>query len=356
MKKGLKIFIFCILLSSTSVFAGNEDRAGEAGASELLINPWARSSGWGGANTSSSMGLESINLNVSGLAFVNNTELLFSHVNYLSGADISINSFGIAKNLGESSVLAITAMSMDFGDIQITEVNLPDGGNGTFSPSFLNIGISYAKAFSNSIYGGVTVRIISESIADASASGVAFDGGVRYVTGKNDRIKFGIAFRNVGPTMKYSGNGLSFQGEIQETETELTVNQRSADFEVPSLMNIGVSYDFFLVEPDSVGERYISDHRLTLAGNFTSNSFTQDQIRVGAEYAFMEKFMIRAGYVYENDVNDESMTRTAATGLSAGATVEVPLGQSGSTFGVDYSYRSTRSFNGSHSIGVRLNF
>ena len=77
---------------------------------------------------------------------------------------------------------------------------------------------------------------------------------------------------------------------------------------------------------------------------------------VGAEYAFMEKFMIRAGYVYESDVNDESLTRTAATGLSAGATVEVPLGQSGSTFGVDYSYRSTRSFSGSHSIGARFNF
>lgn len=356
MKKGLKIFIFSLLVSSFSLSAGNDDRAGEAGASELLINPWARSSGWGGANTASSMGLEAINLNVSGLAFVDNTELLFSHVNYLSGADISINSFGVAKNLGEYSVLAITAMSMDFGDIEITEVNLPDGGNGTYSPSFLNVGISYAKAFSNSIYGGITVRVVSESIADATASGVTFDGGVRYVTGENDRIKFGISLRNVGPTMKYEGNGLSFEGEVPETETELTVKQRSSDFEIPSLVNIGASYDFFLTALDSVGERLVADHRLTVAGTFTSNSFTQDQIRVGAEYAFIEKFMIRAGYVYENSIQDEFLTRTAATGLSAGATVEVPLGQSGSTFGVDYSYRSTRSFSGSHSIGVRFNF
>ena len=28
---------------SFDAFSGNEDRAGEAGASELLINPWARS-------------------------------------------------------------------------------------------------------------------------------------------------------------------------------------------------------------------------------------------------------------------------------------------------------------------------
>ena len=33
-----------------SAIAGNPDRVGSAGASQLLINPWARSSGLGGAN------------------------------------------------------------------------------------------------------------------------------------------------------------------------------------------------------------------------------------------------------------------------------------------------------------------
>lgn len=355
MKKGLKVLIFNLLVCSFGLFAGNEDRAGEAGASELLINPWARSSGWGGVNTASVVGIEAVNLNVAGLAFVNNTELVFSHVNYMSGADIGINSIGLAKNLGESSVLGISAMSMDFGELEITEVNLPDGGNGTFSPSYLNIGLSYAKAFSNSIYGGLTVRVVTESIADANATGVAFDGGVRYLTGENDRVKFGISLRNWGPTMRYSGSGLNFEGEMPVTETQLTIQQRSADFEIPSLLNIGFSYDFYLSPLDSVGDNLVADHMLTLAGNFTSNSFTQDQVGLGAQYSFMRKFMLRAGYVYESDINNEDLTKTAATGLSAGATIEVPLGKSGSTFGVDYSYRSTRSFSGSHSIGVRFN-
>lgn len=355
MKKGLKILIFNLLICSFGAFAGNEDRAGEAGASELLINPWARSSGWGGVNTASVVGLEATNLNVAGLAFVDNTELIFSHINYMGGSDIGINSFGIAKNLGNSSVISLTAMSMDFGDLEITEVNLPEGGNGTFTPRYLNIGASFAKAFSNSIYGGLTVRVITESIADVSATGVAFDGGVRYVTGENDRVKFGIALRNWGPSMKYSGTGLSFEGEMPVNETELTIRQRSADFEIPSLLNIGFSYDFYLSPLDSIGDDLAADHMLTLAGNFTSNSFTQDQVGLGAQYSFMNKFMVRAGYVYENDVNNEDLTKTAATGLSFGATVEVPIGKSGSTFGVDYSYRSTRAFSGSHSIGVRFN-
>ena len=36
-------------------------------------------------------------------------------------------------------------------------------------------------------------------------------------------------------------------------------------------------------------------------------------------------------------------------------TVELPMGSSGSTFGIDYSYRHTDPFQGSHSIGARIN-
>jgi hypothetical protein len=67
-------------------------------------------------------------------------------------------------------------------------------------------------------------------------------------------------------------------------------------------------------------------------------------------------FMIRGGFVYETEVTNKEETRTASAGPSAGATLEVPLGESGSTFGVDYSYRPTRTFGGTHSIGVVLNF
>jgi hypothetical protein len=153
---------------------------------ELLINPWARSSGWGGANSAGVRGLESQFLNVAGLAFTKKTELLFSHTNWLSGTDIGINSFGLSQKVGESGVLGLGVMSMNFGDIPITTVDQPEGGLGTFSPSYINIGLSYAKEFSNRIYGGITVRLVSEAIADVKASGIAFDAGVQYVTGFNE--------------------------------------------------------------------------------------------------------------------------------------------------------------------------
>ena len=102
-------------------------------------------------------------------------------------------------------------MSLDFGNIEITTVDLPDGGIGTFSPKFMNIGLSYAKTFSNSIYGGFTLRMISEQISDLKAGGVAFDAGIQYVTGAKDNLKFGISLKNIGQRMSFSGDGLTFR-------------------------------------------------------------------------------------------------------------------------------------------------
>lgn len=352
----IALIISCFALTMP-VMAGNEDRAGEAGASELLINPWARSSGWASANSAAARGIEAMNLNVAGLASVKNVELNVANTRWLSGTDINLFSVGFGKQLGESGVLGISITSMDFGEIDVTTENSPEGGLGTFDPNYLNIGIAYSKKFSNSINGGLVVRLITEATADVNATAVAIDAGVNYVTGKNDAFKFGITLRNVGPTTEYSGNGLSIRTDVPNQDRQLTFQRRGNDFELPSLVNIGAAYDFYLSDVEELEEGgYKADHRITASGTFTSNSFTRDQIRIGAEYAFQEKFMLRSGYVYEEEVTDDEATRTTSTGPTFGATIEVPMGSNGSTFGIDYSYRLTRTFGGSNALGVRLTF
>lgn len=355
-----KIGIFLIaILTFGQIYAGNDDRAGEAGASEILINPWARSSGWGSANTASAVGLEAMNLNVAGLAFTRNSELIFSNTRWLEGTGINIFNLGFATKMGETGVLGLTLSSMDFGEIDNTTEESPDGGLGTFDPNYLNIATAYSKRFSNSISGGIIFRIISENTADISSRGIALDAGVNYVTGQNDAFKFGITLRNVGPPMKYDGNALTVRGEEEEDPGKvLSIKRRSNEFELPSLVNIGASYDFYLspVEEDEENEDFYADHRLTASGTFTSNSFTRDQFKAGVEYAFRDMFMVRGGYVFESDAQDVELTKTTTAGPSFGATIEVPINKNGSTFGIDYSYRVTRTFGGTNSIGVRMTF
>jgi len=339
------------LIPAAKINAGNPDRAGQAGASELLINPWSRNSGMAGANIAGARGLEAQHLNVAGIAFTKKTELLFARTKWLGGTDIFINSFGFTQRAGESAVIGVGIMSMNFGDIPITTVDKPEGGIGTFSPQFLNFNVSYAKEFSNSIYGGINVKVVSEGIADVKAQGVAFDAGIQYVTGSVQQIKFGIALKNVGPPLKFSGNGLSTKANLQSTGIPLNVDQRAANFDLPSLVNIGGAYDFF-VTTDSAAVRL---HRLTVAAAFTSNSFTKDQYRLGVEYGFRNYLMVRGGYTYEKDILDKELRTTALTGPTAGFTVEIPLTKGGATLGIDYSYIFTDPFQGCHSFGARLN-
>src|SRR3972149_1283147 len=214
MKHTLKILTVILagtIFAGNNSFAGNKDRAGQAGASELLINPWARSSGWGGANIAGLRGLEGQFLNVAGTAFTRKTELLFSHTNYLKGSDITINAFGFSQKAGGSGVLALGFMSMNFGDIDVTTTEMPEGGLGNYPISFMNIGLSYAKGFTDHIFGGMCMRVINQAIPDAKAGGVALDAGIQYVAGKQNNVKFGISLKNVGPKMQFRGDGLSFR-------------------------------------------------------------------------------------------------------------------------------------------------
>ncbi|MDA8535552.1 PorV/PorQ family protein [Flavobacteriales bacterium] len=342
------VAIIALMLPFNNSFAGNPQRAGQAGASELLINPWARTSGWGGANIAGVRGLEGIFSNVAGLAFTEKTELIFSQSQWLKFGDdavADISSFGFSQKVGESGVLGFSVMSMSFGDIEITTVDLPEGGIGFYSPKFMNIGVSYAKIFSNSIYGGFTVKMISEQISNVGANGVALDAGIQYVTGTKDNLKFGISLKNVGPRMSFTGDGLSFRGIVGDGDDyKMTVEQRSSELELPALLNIGLSYDVNVMQ-----------HRITGAGTFTSNSFQKDQYRLGGEYSYNEMFMVRLGYTYEEGIRTPSTRTTALRGPSAGFTVELPMGNEGSTFGLDYSYRHTDPFQGSHTIGARIN-
>lgn len=334
-------------------YAGNQDRAGQAGASELLLNPWARTSGWAGANVAGVHGLEGQFLNVAGTAFTQKTELIFSHTNYLKGSDIGINTFGFSQHVGESGVLALGFMSMNFGDIDVTTTDMPEGGLGNYSISFMNIGVSYAKGFTDHIFGGLLVKGITQSIPDAKASGLALDAGIQYVAGKMDNAHFGISLKNVGPKMQFRGDGLQLRAEQTNSDpkgTPMNVNQQSEAFEMPSQVNIGGAYDLYMGAGDTANKA----HRVTFAAAFVSNSFTKDEFRLGVEYGFKSFLMLRLGYGYEKG-GTQDLT-SAHKPLSAGFTIELPLNkEKGSTFGLDYSYRSTMPFNGTHSIGIRMN-
>ncbi len=351
-----------VFASVIGVKAGDPSRTAQAGATELLINPWASSSGWASANTACVQGLEAQFLNVAGTAFVARTDVLLSSTDYMDGSGIHLSAFGLTQHVGDAGALSLSIMSMNFGSIDVTTFDNPDGGVGTFTPQFINIGVSYARSFSDQIYGGITTRLISESVSNASAFGIAIDAGIQYVAGDKKQVHFGISLKNVGPQMKYEGDGLAFETILPNSSVtgntgSMTAEQRSQGFELPALINIGAAYDFHVTADSSLH----SDHRITVAANFTSNSFTQDQEMIGVEYGYKSFFMARVGYDYENGITKPLSLNptlgnrlTAFTGPCAGITLQAPFGKTHNIFGVTYSYRATQPYTGTHTIGIKI--
>ena len=342
-----KITLGFSLASTLYVAAGNEDRVGSAGASHLLVNPWARSSALADATIANSNGLEATFTNIAGLAFTDKTQIKFNYSNWMGNAGIQLNGAGIAQRISESDVIAISIQSMNFGDIPITTVENPEGNIGFFSPRANVFNLGYAREFSSSIYGGINFKVISENISNMKASGVAIDAGIRYVTGENDQIKFGIALKNVGPVMKYKGDGLAQQVSYVSTGYIASLEQRSASFEMPSLLSIGGSYDFIFNEVS----------KLNLALGFTANSFMNDQYRIGLDYGMVTPklaFNVRAGYVYEKNILNVENRSNALLGPTVGFSIDALTGKNKSAIGLEYCARFAGVFGTIHTVGATI--
>jgi hypothetical protein len=342
-----RLVLSCLaMLLTIAAWSGNPDRQGEAGANQLLINPWARTAGLHSLNTSSVVGTDALFLNVAGVSRINKTQINIAHTTYLAGADLNINALGLAQRVGKNGVFGLGLVAFDMGDIEITTEDTPGGSGATFSPTFFNLALSYSHLFVNKVSVGFALKVVNESVSNAGATGIALDAGVQYVSGPDDNFKFGISLRNIGSKMQFKGEGLSkARPNPGPTYTYLiTYTERPAPYELPSQLNIGASYDWVLGRSS----------RLSVLGNFCSNAFSRDQYGFGTEFSLGKNFQLRLAYKNEFDRSD--VESSLDNGISGGVTVQMPLRKGSKTpqLALDYGYRFTKVFKGIHNVGVRI--
>lgn len=345
----MRRIIYTFLLASVvaSAFAGNPDRQGQAGSAQLLINPWARSAGLHAMTVATCRGVEALHINAAAGSRIAGTEFAVSHTNYFSGAGININALGFARKIGKSGALTLGFQSINVGDIEQTREDLGGATGSTFSPNIFNLGIGYAHTFGEKISVGTAIHGVSESTSAVSAFGLSIDAGVQYQAGN---FRFGVALRNIGGAMKFSGQGLTFSTDnpTGEYTYQNTVENRTQKFELPSTLSIGGAYEIPIGSKNSIN----------IIGQFTSNSFSRDNIGGGLEVKVLEYFTLRGGYRYEVGLTSSSVDKAVTTGVCAGFSAQVPLrkGNKDNALGVDYSYQSTNPWNGNHALGLRMSF
>ncbi|MCX6136621.1 MAG: PorV/PorQ family protein, partial [Ignavibacteriales bacterium] len=200
---------------------------------------------------------------------------------------------------------------------------------GTFKPTGLMLGVSYARALSDRFAIGANVKYVTQNLGDGvvdidtsnnritvknKLDVLAFDFGVLYRTGFKS-LEFGMSVRNFSKEVKY----------------------QQEQFQLPLIFKIGLSMnvlDLLSVDPKS--------QSLLVAVEATHPRDFREQVNVGGEYMFAQTLALRAGYMFSNDLY----------GFTTGVGVRLTL--EGVELGIDYSYTPFQEFSNVHRMAIQM--
>ena len=345
-------FFLCGILIGSTLFAGTVRSHGTAGAAQLLIPVGAENIAVSEANVATVSGVEALWQNPAGIAkYQGGMQGIASTMSYI--ADINISNFGMIMNVGSIGTFGINMKSLDIGDIPITTADATEGTGNSYSPTFLTLGATYAKSFSDRVQFGANFKLVTEKIMNTSATGMAVDLGVQY-TFPDMPLHIGVVLKNLGSRMTYNGTDLEQFVDLAGVESG-TIQERlrvvNESFAIPSVFDLSLNYE---VIPG-----------LMLLSGFRNNSFSSNTGSFAGKYTYKDLFWVAAGYQLDlvnnsdqpDDVSDSEWKEQTQNiwGFTFGAGVSVPIGDF--RLGVGYSYRAvTDYFNDNNLFQLTVDF
>lgn len=290
------IILFALLASFTyTLFAAEVTKRGTTAASFLQMGVGARALGMGGAFVAISDDIHALYWNPAGLVYVSGGQFLFDHMNYF--VDISFNYVGVAYSMQNNGVIGVALTAMDYGEMERTTEDFPEGTGERFSASEYAAQLSYARNITDRFSFGFSAKYLYQGIWHSSAKGFAIDVGTLYRTGFRG-LTLGMSISNFGTKMQMSGKDLLVQVDIAPdlSGNNETINAYlSTDrFDLPLLFRVGIGMDVFQNEKNT----------LKIAVDALHPNDNKESLNLGFEYNYRSLVYLRGGY--ENLFLDKS--------------------------------------------------
>lgn len=340
MRQILTISLAFVLILSVALLAETDKRLGTSGAQELRIPVGSRGAAMSGSVVASARGADALYWNPAGSALQQGSQALFSHLDYF--ADMNVDYAAVTTQIEGFGTIGGAVKVLSVGDILKTTYHDQQGDAGEyFNPTFSVVGLTFARQFTDRVSFGVTANFINEKVEQVSARGMAFDFGFTYDP-RWRGLTFGVVMKNLGPAMRFDGPGFEEDVIFDDSDPNSaakTVRKQSTEFELPSTLQLGASWDLL----------YTNElHNMEVSGGFQASSFSNDIFRGGVEYAYKDMFFVRGGY--EATEQDNYMF-----GASFGAGLKLPLGET-SSIGFDYSWVDNDFFDAHNYFTVMFAF
>jgi hypothetical protein len=342
-KRSIVCLVLLVGMLSMTALAGNKDRIGTAGAQELLIPVGARGIAIGGSSMVFSTGAEALYWNPAGLSRGEyGVEALLSSMKYI--ADINVTYGALAISAGEFGALGFSVKSIGFGDIPLTTEQFPDGTGESYSPAFINVGVTYSKLLTDRISVGLTTTLITEKILSTSATGVAFNVGLQYHNLGIQGLDLGVAVKNIGSNMTFDGSDLLKTATAAEgLRGSQFYKVQAAAFELPSSMEIGVGYQ----------RKFDEVNNATIGVLFRNNNYQDDEYNFGGEYSYNNLFFVRGGYTFAPQATKDAVGQNSYIyDYTLGAGLHYKVGDLDLAF--DYAFRHMKLFDSNNVITLRV--
>ncbi|MBL7095530.1 PorV/PorQ family protein, partial [candidate division KSB1 bacterium] len=246
----IKIFLVIIIFVTSATIGLTGENPASTGLSFLKIGASARAVGMGEAFTALVDDVSGTFWNPAGLARLQNSELVFTHNEWLQ--DITNEYFSLGFNVGKN-IFGLSFMSNTVGGIE-RRVKPTAEPLGIVNAHDVMFGLSYARLINTNLSIGATAKFLYEKIYVESSSGVAVDLGLQYRT-KINGLSAGFVLQNFGYMTQLKEEsiqlpqtvrlGLAYLLPLQLFQGGITVASDWVKiFESTSHINIGLEYFF----------------------------------------------------------------------------------------------------------------
>jgi hypothetical protein len=324
-----------VVMFGGSLYAGDFSKTGTAGAQFLKIGVGARYHGLGEAAVATSNDVYAMYWNPAALTYVANSEVAFTHVNYITDINLSYAAYG--RRLEGLGVLGASATILSMSDKEITTIEKPEGTGEYYGVSSYAFQLSYARQLTAQFSFGVSIKYIGEKIYREKADGFGFDFGTLLHTGFRS-LRLGMSIANMGPEMKFDGPDLDIEHSYDPSnpnQDPFSGRLKVDPYDLPLVFRVGMAYDW-----DFNGDYGVT---FSVEAKHPNDNFQQGSI--GAEFNWRDTYFLRAGYKlnYEEE------------GLGLGGGLRTPITESTELF-IDYAWVDFGRFESVHRFSANIAF
>jgi hypothetical protein len=187
--------------------AQGQRKVGTTAATFLTLGTGARGVALGDAYSATARGGDALFWNPAGMAIpVEDTppgSIFFTNYDWV--VEIAYNAMGVAIPIAPNRILGASIAKLDYGRMDVTTLEQPDGTGERFGASDMVFGLSYAQPLTNRFYFGGTVKYVTQRIWDMSANTIAVDIGFVLITDYVNGIRLAATMQNFGGKMQLDG-------------------------------------------------------------------------------------------------------------------------------------------------------